>query len=221
MKLHSHKSLQHGTFWQAAILFFTAAIAFGWLGFLLQPLPRPNRLPPAQGTPETTLTQPVPAPITRLETPLPIAPQTTAQVYWLQTNPHNIQLQPQTLSFAPNTAPIERLRYAIELLLNASANPAKPSSTIPTNTRLLHLKQDGKRIYVDLSAEFAHGGGSSSMIYRVAQILYTATSITPDAQVYLTIEGQPLDEAHPLGGEGLLLPSPLTRQQLAAELNQM
>jgi spore germination protein GerM len=218
MKLHTHKSLPNGTFWQAAILFFTAAVAFGWLGFLLQPL-RTNRLPPLQGTPETTLTQPAPAPIAKLETPLPVQPQTTAQVYWLQANPNDIQLQPQTLTFAPNATPIARLRYTIELLLSAASTPGQPSSTIPANTRLLHLKQDGKRIYIDLSAEFARGGGSSSMIYRVAQILYTATSITPDAQVYLSIEGQPLNEAHPLGGEGLLLPSPLTRQQLAAELN--
>jgi spore germination protein GerM len=74
---------------------------------------------------------------------------------------------------------------------------------------------------VDLSAEFGQGGGSSSMIYRVAQILYTATSIAPEAEVYLSIEGQPIDEAHPIGGEGLLLPSPLTRQQLAKTVDIM
>jgi spore germination protein GerM len=214
MKLHSHQSLQSGIFWRSAILFCTAAVAFGWLGFLLLP----RRLQPYRGVPEATLSQPVPAPITRLESPLPVPQQPIAQVYWLQANQNTIQLQPQTLTFAPNATPIERLRYAIELLLSASANSGKTSSTIPANTRLLNLKQDGKTIYVDLSAEFARGGGSSSMVYRVAQILYTATSITPDAQVYLSIEGQPIDEAHPLGGEGLLLPSPLTRQQLAAEL---
>ena len=58
------------------------------------------------------------------------------------------------------------------------------------------------------------GGGSSSMIYRVAQVLYTATSIDPEASVFLSIEGQPLNENYPLGGEGLLLDYPLNRKNL-------
>lgn len=51
------------------------------------------------------------------------------------------------------------------------------------------------------------------MIYRVAQILYTATSIDSQIPVFLSIEGRPLDRNYPLGGEGLLLEYPLTRQQ--------
>jgi spore germination protein GerM len=210
MKLHSHQSLQSGIFWRSVILFCTAAVAFGWLGFLLLPKP----LPPLPVAPEVVLSQPVPAPNIKLESPLPQQP--IAQVYWLQANQNTIQLQPQTLTFVPNIVPIEQLRQAITLLLSAAANPRGASSTIPAQTRLLNLKQEGNAIYVDLSAEFAQGGGSSSMIYRVAQILYTATSLDPEAQVYLSIAGQPIDEAHPLGGEGLVLPFPLTRQQLAA-----
>jgi spore germination protein GerM len=217
MKLHSHQSLQNGIFWRSAILLFASAVAFGWLGFLLLP----RHLQPLRAVPEATLSQPVPAPIARLESPLAVPQQPIAQVYWLQANQNAIQLQPQTLTFAPNSTPIARLRYAIELLLSPSTNRVESSSTIPARTRLRQLRQEGNTIYVDLSAEFAQGGGSSSMIYRVAQILYTVTSITPEAKVYLSIEGQPIDEAHPLGGEGLLLPSPLTRQQLAAELKPM
>ncbi len=51
------------------------------------------------------------------------------------------------------------------------------------------------------------------MIYRVAQVLYTATSIDHEALVYLSIEGIPINEKYPLGGEGLLLRYPLTRLQ--------
>jgi spore germination protein GerM len=51
------------------------------------------------------------------------------------------------------------------------------------------------------------------MIYRVAQILYTATSINPQAPVFLSIAGKPLNDNYPLGGEGLTLEYPLTRQQ--------
>jgi spore germination protein GerM len=63
-----------------------------------------------------------------------------------------------------------------------------------------------------LSHEFGQGGGSSSTIYRVAQVLYTATSMDTQAPVFLSIDGQPLNEKNSLGGEGLILEYPLTRQ---------
>jgi spore germination protein GerM len=237
MKLHSYKSLQDEVFWSSALLLFAAAVVFGWLGMVLHTLSLPRSFNSLQREPQETLTKsiPVPAvvpapvtvptpvtvqsPATKFQSPLPAQAQAIAEVYWLQVNHNNIELQPQKLTFAPNTAPIDRLRGAIKLLLSTQSQPTNLGSTIPAQTRLLSLTQKGNAIYVDLSAEFAQGGGSSSMIYRVAQILYTATSIVPDAQVYLSIEGQMLDDAHPLGGEGLLLPSPLTRQQFAAEFN--
>jgi spore germination protein GerM len=62
---------------------------------------------------------------------------------------------------------------------------------------------------VDLSQEFTAGGGSASMTGRVAQILYTATSINPNTNVWIDVEGKRLEV---LGGEGLVLDQPLTRQ---------
>jgi spore germination protein GerM len=85
----------------------------------------------------------------------------------------------------------------------------------------LSLRVAPQRIDLDLSREFIQGGGSDSMVGRVAQVLYTATSLDPTAKVYLSVEGQRLDENHPLGGEGVILQQPLTRQQFAVDFKDI
>ena len=91
------------------------------------------------------------------------------------------------------------------------------SSTIPQGTRLLNLQVKPDGIHLNLSQEFTQGGGTASMTYRVAQVLYTATSLDPEAKVYLAVEGKLLNENNPLGGEGLMLQQPMTRQQFVKE----
>jgi len=53
------------------------------------------------------------------------------------------------------------------------------------------------------------------MSSRVAQVLYTATSLQPNAKVWIDIEGKPLEV---LGGEGLLLEQPLTQESFEKTL---
>ncbi|NJS16145.1 MAG: hypothetical protein HC787_02420 [Nostocaceae cyanobacterium CSU_2_110] len=93
------------------------------------------------------------------------------------------------------------------------------SSTIPPETKLLGLQINETGIHVNLSDEFRYGGGSSSMIYRVAQVLYTASSLDSDANIYLSVEGELLNEENPLGGEGIILAEPLTRQQFVKDFS--
>lgn len=133
------------------------------------------------------------------------------QLYQVEIVDNRIQLSPKTIDTAATSTQMA-LKQALEELLTPSL-AFEPTTTIPRGTRLLDLQTSKNGIYVDLSQEFTQGGGSSSMIYRVAQVLYTATSIDEQAPMFLSIEGKPLNEDYPLGGEGLLLEYPLTRQQ--------
>lgn len=133
------------------------------------------------------------------------------QMYRLEIVDNRIRLIPETIQTRV-ASPEIALKQALEKLL-AQSPTFDPTTTIPQQTRLLNLHTNKQGIYIDLSPEFAQGGGSSSMIYRVAQILYTATSINPQAPVFLSIAGKPLNDNYPLGGEGLTLEYPLTRQQ--------
>jgi spore germination protein GerM len=76
------------------------------------------------------------------------------------------------------------------------------------------VQEDG--IHVDLSQGFRTGGGTASMTGRVAQVLYTATSLDPDAPVWLSVEGKPIDS---IGGEGLMLEQPLTRKRFKQDFS--
>ena len=139
------------------------------------------------------------------------------QSYWLTGSGVEISLAPQVLDVDTDAEPAVILQAALETLLTGPKQNTDEITTIPAGTRLLSLDVRSQGIYVDLSSEFAQGGGASSMTTRVAQILYTATSLEPEAGVFLSIEGQPLDENNPLGGEGLVLSQPLTRNQFVKD----
>jgi spore germination protein GerM len=138
------------------------------------------------------------------------------KIYWLQVEGQQFRLLPKQVALNPAVSSEQAL---MEGMINLLSNPNKNGldSAIPSGTRLLSMHLTSTGIYINLSREFGQGGGSSTMIYRVAQILYTATSLDPTAKVYLSIEGQLIDENHPLGGEGLMLRQPLTRQQFAED----
>ena len=69
-------------------------------------------------------------------------------------------------------------------------------------------------VYIDLSEEFTYGGGSASMIGRLGQVIYTASSLEPDVKVWIFVEGKPLEM---LGSEGLEVSQPITRQNFQQE----
>jgi spore germination protein GerM len=141
------------------------------------------------------------------------------QGYWLQTTGNRIELVAVAMPRPLGKSDVSALRDAIDYLL-VTPYYGNLASTIPSGTRLLGVQMKADGIYLDLSREFASGGGSTSMIYRVAQILYTATSLDSKAKVYLSVEGKLLNQDHPLEGEGLILSQPLTREQVRKGLDR-
>ena len=82
------------------------------------------------------------------------------------------------------------------------------SSAIPEGTTLLGVGVANGIASIDLSGEFESGGGSLSVLGRVAQVVYTATWFEDINAVEFLIEGVPVDV---LTGEGLIVDRPQTR----------
>ncbi len=109
-------------------------------------------------------------------------------------------------------------RAALEALLagpTAEEQSIGFTSAIPPGTRLLGLTIENGIATVDLSGQFAEGGGSFSMMARVAQVIFTLTQFPSVQAVLFQLDGQPVEA---LGGEGLMLDEPLGRDDFEALL---
>ncbi|MEH2086180.1 GerMN domain-containing protein [Nostoc sp.] len=136
------------------------------------------------------------------------ANEQTPNVYWLRPKDKNVTLVPQPVKVA-SVLPNQALEAAFQSLL-AGPTEGTDSTTIPKGTKLLGLKAENNEVHVNLSEDFTSGGGSTSMMGRVGQVVYTATTLNPKAKVYIDVNGKPLDV---LGGEGVEIQQPLTREQ--------
>lgn len=92
--------------------------------------------------------------------------------------------------------------------VNADEASRGLSTLIPQGTRLLGVSVSGTTATVNLSGEFASGGGSLSMMGRVAQVVFTATQFPTIESVSFELDGVAVDV---LGGEGIVLEDPQTR----------
>lgn len=144
------------------------------------------------------------------QSPQAVQPSTEekVQVYWLNTVNNKIEVVPSSITLENADKPSEILEEAFKTLLTGPADPAF-TTTIPQGTKLRNVSLEADGVHVDLSQEFTNGGGSSSMTGRLAQVLYTASSLDPAAKVWISVEGEPLEV---LGGEGLELEQPMTRE---------
>lgn len=207
---------------ELSALAVTAGSATAFVAWQMATKPRP-----IERVPEISRIEPQPSPSASVA-PIPVAPtqqvqpsppkvtpvvEKTAQIYWLKGSGELIAVPVKIKSPESDDRSETVLNGAIETLLNGSPDQTL-TTTIPQGTQLrsLTVKPDG--IHIDLSAAFTTGGGSASMMGRLGQVLYTATSIDPSAPVFLSVGGQPLET---LGGEGLMLDQPMTRQVFEKE----
>jgi spore germination protein GerM len=88
-------------------------------------------------------------------------------------------------------------------------------TTIPDGTSFLGLTIDGGVATVNLSKEFESGGGSASVIGRLAQVVYTLTQFPSVKGVLFQLDGEPVTV---FSGEGVVLDEPVGRDDYTDQL---
>jgi hypothetical protein len=107
-----------------------------------------------------------------------------------------------------------------EALIALFAGPEKADSdlglgtTVPAGTRLLSVSLRDSVATIDVSREFESGGGSLSMLLRVAQVIYTATQFDGVDRVAFKIDGKAV---RAIGGEGVIVDPPVGRKDFEGQ----
>jgi hypothetical protein len=147
------------------------------------------------------------------DTGVAVTPPPQSAVYWLDAVGETVALNPISVALPADASPTEALETAFSNLMDGP-DSAGAATGIPEQTELLALSVESDGVHVNLSEDFQYGGGSASMIGRLAQVVYTATTLEPDESVWLSVDGEPLEV---LGGEGLLIRQPITRDHLETD----
>jgi hypothetical protein len=92
------------------------------------------------------------------------------------------------------------------------------TSTIPAGTTLRDVGVSGGVATVDLDGTFDDGGGSASMLGRVAQVVATLTRFPTVDRVAFRIDGRPVQA---IGGEGVVVDPPIGRGAIEEQTPQI
>ncbi len=100
---------------------------------------------------------------------------------------------------------------------DAAEIAARPAmyTAVPDGTRLLGLSIANGVATVNLSKEFESGGGSASVLGRLAQVVYTMTQFPTVKTVTFQLDGQPVTT---FSGEGVVLDHPVGRSDYTDQL---
>lgn len=193
----------------------------GGLGQVPSPIPTGSSAP---GGPDLTPTPSDPTPSeepgsTPTTTPTPSgSPSATTIVrayFVLGGDQRSTGLVPVLRVIPETTAVATAAMNAVLSGPSASESGDKVSSAIPSGSRLLGLTIRNGIATVDLSTEFDSGGGSASMQYRLAQVVYTLTQFSTVKSVIFQVEGQTVTV---FGGEGIVLDGPVGRADFTDQL---
>ena len=115
-----------------------------------------------------------------------------------------LRVVPRTSAVA--TAAVRQLLAGPSAIERAAHPPVL--TAVPPGTRLLGIRIGGGIATVNLSHQFASGGGSLSMFMRLGQLTWTVTQFPGVTGVRLQLDGKPVTT---FSSEGIVLRGPLTR----------
>ncbi len=183
-----------------------------------EPTPGGSPLPTAPGGPGAT-PQPTSTPNVPAGTPAPTSSDTTTvrAYFFLGSFVDNAGLVP-VLREVPKTQAVGAA--AMRALLdgpNDAELGGRPAmySVVPEGTRFLGLRIDDRIATVNLSREFEAGGGSASVLGRLAQVVYTLTQFPTVDGVRFELDGVPVTV---FSGEGVVLDAPVDRADYTDQL---
>ena len=156
--------------------------------------------------------RPNPAPVeSKTKAPLPdaITKERVVSICWLNPTGDKIELVSNKMTFEKSIKPDTILKTALETLLAEPPTDAAYTTAIPPGTKLLDLSTKDSGTHINLSQEFASGGGSASMSSRLAQIIYTVSNSSDREPIWISVEGEPLRN---LGEEGIVVSQPMTKK---------
>jgi germination protein M len=208
------------------VLVLAACSSSGSLGTIppAEPTPEPSLgSQPPDNTPEPT-TPPSspsanPSPVgTPVATPAPSQDGTSiVRAYFiLNGEPGSEGLVPYLFEVPKTPAVATAAMNALLSFSGVQRDGYQPISTaIPPGTKLLGLTINVGVATVDLSGEFAAGGGSASSRYRLAQVVYTLTQFSTIDVVVFKVDGSVVTV---FGSEGIVIDGPQSRDDFEDQL---
>ena len=112
-------------------------------------------------------------------------------------------------------------RASLEALLEGPTTEERAgglASAIPEGTTLRDVAIADRVATVDLSGSFDDGGGSASMLGRVAQVVATLTRFPTVERVAFRLDGEPVTA---IGGEGVVVDPPIGRLAIEQQTPQI
>jgi hypothetical protein len=140
--------------------------------------------------------------------------QSSVAVYFLRDG--KVSPVRRTIAATPAVA-----RAAVTALLEGPTDEEAAdgiSSAIPAGTHLRDIALADGIATVDLDGSFDDGGGSASMLGRVAQVVATLTRFPTVERVAFRIDGEPVEA---IGGEGVVVDPPIGRSAIEGQTPQI